>query len=126
MLDYMDSITPGMRAFHQEVEITTQVVDNDWAKAKVGTYGEKVTQDGLSVWRALKALTQGEVRKVVTNVKSESGFRAWQKLHMRFGPSLSAKQGKVLADFSGMIGKPAKTPAETRNLITEMEKDQGD
>ena len=58
----------------------------------------------------------------MTSIKTENGYRAWQKLHMRFGPSLSCKQGMVLMEFSAMVAKPAKTPDETRNLITEMER----
>ena len=57
--------------------------------------------------RALKSLTGREARKVIMSVKNEDGFKAWQKLHMHFGPSLSAKQGMALADFSGMVAKPA-------------------
>ena len=56
------------------------------------------------------------------SVKSEDGFKAWQKLHMRFGPSLSAKEGMAFADFSGMVAKPATKPGETKSLITELER----
>ena len=56
------------------------------------------------------------------SVKNEDGFKAWQKLHMHFGPSLSAKQGMALADFSGMVAKPATKPGETKSLITELER----
>ena len=122
VMDYLDSINPGMREMLKDIEIASQPVDRDWAKMKTDTYGDKVTGDSVAVWRALKALTESEARKVVTNVRSEDGFRAWQKLHMRFGPSLAAKQGLVLAELSGMITKPAKNPSETRNLVTELER----
>ena len=55
-------------------------------------------------------------------VKNEDGFKAWQKLHMHFRPSLSAKQGMALAHFSGMVSKPATKPGETKSLITELER----
>ena len=45
------------------------------------------------------------------SVKNEDGFKAWQKLHVHFGPSLSAKRGMALADFSGMVAKPARDQA---------------
>ena len=56
------------------------------------------------------------------SVKNEDGFKAWKKVHMHFGPSLSAKQGMALADFSGMVAKPATKPGETKSLITELER----
>ena len=60
------------------------------------------------------------------SVKNEDGLKAWQKLHMHFGPSLSAKQGKALADFSGMVAKPATKPGEAKSLITEGQGSDGE
>ena len=57
------------------------------------------------------------------SVKNEDGFKAWQRLHMHFGPSLSAKQGMALADFSGMVAKPAsqeKRSHSSRSLERRM------
>ena len=122
VMDYFDSITPGMRKFLKEVELETEPVGEAWLTEKAGSHDEKVLGDQVQVWRALKSLTDGEARKVVTSVSSENGFRAWQKLHMRFGPSLSSKQGMVLMEFSAMVAKPAKNPTETRMLLTEMER----
>jgi hypothetical protein len=122
MMDYLDNITPGMKTFLKEVADETETVDEEWLLAAQHNHSTKVTSDELQVWRALKTLTTGEARKVVTSIKTENGYRAWQKLHMRFGPSLSCKQGMVLMEFSAMVAKPAKTPDETRNLITEMER----
>ena len=59
---------------------------------------------------------------MINSVKDEDGFRAWLKLIARFEPGLAVKQGMVLADFSGMILKPAKNTGETKSLITEMER----
>ena len=118
--DYFDNINPGMRELLKEVELETEPVDDDWLQG-AQHHSIKVRGDKTQIWRALKNLTDGEARKVVTSVRSENGFRAWQKLHMRFGPSLSSKQGLVLMELGGMVAKPAKSPAETRALITEME-----
>ena len=97
------------------------MIDDNWAKAQTN-FPAKVITDELNVYRVLKNPTTGEARKVVVSVKGENSFRAWQKLHMRFGPSLASKQGMVLMDISTMVARPAKTPEQTRNLITEMEK----
>ena len=122
MMDYLDSITPGMKAFLKEVADETEAVDDAWLMNAQQEHSTKITGDELAVWRALKTLTTGEARKVVTSIRTENGYRAWQKLHQRFGPSLSCKQGMVLMEFSAMVSKPAKTPDETRHLITEMER----
>ena len=73
------------------------------------------------VWRALKGLTEGEARKVVVAVKEEDGFKAWQRLHQRFEPSLTARQGLVLSELGAMVRNPGKTPGDTRSLITELQ-----
>ena len=119
-MDYFDSINPGMKDLLREIELETVPVDDVWIN-NAQHHDRKVREDQIQIWRALKNLTDGEGRKVVTSVRSENGFRAWQKLHMRFGPSLSSKQGLVLMELSGMVAKPAKNPSETRVLLTEME-----
>ena len=70
----------------------------------------------------MKALTQGEARTVIQGVKDENGFAVWRSLHQRFGLSVAAKQGKVMSDLCLMVQRPAKLPAETRTLITELER----
>ena len=120
--DYFDNVTNGMRKFLKEVELEAQPVTDTWLSERRTQFGDKVVDGQVQVWRALKHLTDGEARKVVNSVGSENGFRAWQKLHQRFGPSLSSKQGLALVELSGMVAKPAKNPAETRFLITELER----
>ena len=41
---------------------------------------------------------------------------------MRFEPSLVAKKGNLLAEFTGMVGKPAKNPYELIVILTETDK----
>ena len=72
------------------------------------------------IWRALKQLTGGKARKVVTAVKEENGYEAWCKLSKNFEPGLASMQGRVIAEFGDMIKNPAKTPNETRRLINEL------
>ena len=122
LLDFLDCSNAGMRSFLKDVEAQTEDLKDEWMQVMKDKYGAKVTEDSVQVWRALKSLTGGEARKVIMSVKNEDGFKAWQKLHMHFGPSLSAKQGMALADFSGMVAKPATKPGETKSLITELER----
>ena len=106
----------------KDVEAQTEELKDEWMQMMKDKYGAKVTEDSVQVSRALKSLNGGEARKVIMSVKNEDGFKAWQKLHMHFGPSFSAKQGMALADFSGMVAKPATKPGETKSLITELER----
>ena len=66
--------------------------------------------------------TTGEARKVVGAVRDEDGFQALRTLRMRFGPSVTTKQGIILAEFSGMARKPATSPGELDAMMTEMAK----
>ena len=59
---------------------------------------------------------------MVQGVREENGFQAWRALHQRFGPSVAAKQGRVMCDLSAMVAKPAKTTSETRALVVELER----
>ena len=108
LLDFLDCSNPGMRSFLKDVEAQTEELKDEWMHMMKDKYGAKVTEDSVQVWRALKSLTRGEARKVIMSVKNEDGFKAWQKLHMHFGPSLSAKQSMALADFK-------RDGGETRN-----------
>lgn len=41
---------------------------------------------------------------------------------MHFGPSFASRHGMVLADLSGMVAKPARTPGETRTQVMELDR----
>ena len=122
VMDYMDTQRPGMRAFLKKVEAEPNKIDEEWIAAQSAVHPPEVVKDKVNVYRALKGLTEGEARMVVQAAKEENGFDAWKQLHQRFGLSLAAKQGKVMCDVSGMVAKPAKSPAETRSLVTELER----
>ena len=121
-MDFLGCSNPEMRGFLKVVEAQTEELKDEWMQMMKDKYGAKVIEDSVHVWRALKSLSWREARKVIMSVKNEDGFQAWQKLHMHFGPSLSAKQAMALADFSGMVAKPATKPGETKSLITELER----
>ena len=69
VMDYFDSITPGMRDLLKEVELETEPAGQEWLD-KASNHDAKVTGDQVQVWRALKNLTDGEARKVVASVRS--------------------------------------------------------
>ena len=119
--DFMDTINPGMKTFLKSIAEEAEIIDNAWKEAKRMDSGDKIINDEVQVWRTLKALTTGEAKKLILSVKAEDGYRAWQKMHHRFEQGLAAKQGAVLAEFTGMISKPGKNPSETKRLITDIE-----
>ena len=119
--EFLDMSKSGMKKLLVRLHEMDADADASWPGPGEG-HDDKVRLDGVNVWRALKKLTDGEARKVVTSVKGEDGFMAWQHLRMRFEPSQVAKKGNLLAEFTGMVGKPAKTPFELIVILTEMDK----
>ena len=79
-------------------------------------------EEHINLWRLLRRITDGESKKVVMSVKDEDGLRAWQRLKQRFEPGLAARQGIVIAEFSGMVARAAKSPGESIALFTEMDR----
>ena len=120
--DYIDTMTPGMKKILEEVDKEEGVVDELWRDSLSDRHAESLVKENQNVWRLLRRITDHEAKKVVMSVKNEDGFRAWQKLKQRFEPGLAARTGIVIADFSGMVARPAKSPSETIGLITEMER----
>ena len=79
-------------------------------------------EEHTNLWRLLRRITEGVSKKVVMSIKDEDGFTAWQRLKQRFELGLAAQQGIVMAEFSGMVARLAKSPGETIALLTEMDR----
>ena len=113
--DFLDDANPGMKKFLQEVSMQAEGVKEEWLVSMSRVYGEKITGDGVKVWRALKGLTEGEARKVLNAVKSENGFEAWRQLHLRFEPELEAQKNTVLMDLHNIADWPWWIYAESED-----------
>ena len=122
--DFLDSINAGMRNLLKHIERSEGALDEAWLAAAYDTFPEKLLADEnrVNVFRALKTLTEGEARNVVMSVDNENGLKAWKALHTRYGQSLAAMQGRVMCDITRMATRTAKTPADTRTLVTELER----
>ena len=114
--DYVDTVTPGMKKVLAEIDQETDVIDELWRHARETKYG-KVMEEHINLWRLLRRITDGESKKVVMSVKDEDGFRAWQRLKQRFEPGLAARQGIVMAEFSGMVARPAEEPWRNHCIV---------
>ena len=73
------------------------------------------------LWRFLKRYTAGDAKKVVSSVSDRNGWEAWRKLHLQFEPALVMREAVVMAQFTNMVNKRAKTPAETKALLVELD-----
>lgn len=120
--DYLDTRRPGLKRLLREAEGRKDPVDEAWVEANVGGHAAEVLKASVDVYRALKALTKEEARSVVQGVAEENGFEAWRQLHMRYSQSTAVKQGKVMCDVASMAQPVAKTAAETRSKVTELER----
>ena len=121
--DFFDTKNVGMAQLLADIAKKKDVPVNMSTLAKwAGVLGTKVTGDHVQVWRAKKGLTTGVARTVLMSVGAEDGFEAWRRLHMQLEPKLVIRQGQVLADFAAMVSRPAKSIAETRELLTELER----
>lgn len=121
VLGFLESANKGMKEFLQMVAREDVFPSDFWFLEKRETYGDRIADDGPEIWRTLKAITKGEALKIVKSVKPEQGFLAWHKLVHHFQPGLATLQGKALSDLSAMIVSRAKTPAETKEMVTDME-----
>ena len=121
--DFFDTKNVGMAQLLADIAKKRDVpVDSSTLAKWAGVLGTKVTGDHGQVWRALNGLTTGVARTVIMTVGAEDGFEAWRRLHLQFEPKLLIRQGQVLADFSAMVSRPANSIAETRELLTELER----
>ena len=120
--DYVDSQKRGMKGVLKAAEKEIGPLDDFWVSEQTMKHAVDAKGEKANVYRALKALTSGEAKTVVQGVREEDGYLAWRALHQRFGPSVAARQGKVMCDLSQMVAKPAKNPAETRTLVSELER----
>ena len=120
--DYLDAQKPGIKKVLNAAEKEIAPIDDTWVRDKGLMYSVDADGQRANVHRALKALTTGEAKLVVQGIRDENGYLAWRALHQRFGPSVAARQGKVMCDLSQMVTKPAKSPSETRTLVTELER----
>ena len=82
---------------------------------------ERITENSVAICRAVKGLTEGEARDVVSGIKAENCFHAWKSLHSNFEPGLNSKKGQVFYEFTNMVLKPIKSIDGLRMLLVEME-----
>ena len=73
------------------------------------------------VWRFLKAHTINDARKVVTSTPNRNCWETWRKLHLQYEPLLVMRGAVTVSHFTSMVNKRARSPAETKVLLLEMD-----
>jgi len=112
--DYTEETMPGIRADldaakNQEEEVAEVDMDPEaWSCREM-------------IWRFLKKYTSGEARKVVCSAPNRNGWEAWRKLHLQYEPQLVMREAVVMAAFTNMVAKRAKTPSESKTLLLELD-----
>ena len=128
--DFLDASRPGMRLFLSAIEQSSTAITDFvfWAGQQLELQKaidcQGLVRERVHLWRALKAFTdtKSDARRVIMTAHDEDGLDAWQRLVQRFSQSVAAKQGIAMHEFSNMVSKPAKSPSETRMLVTELDR----
>jgi len=115
--DYCQEHFDGMKELLEKVRKIETEITEEYFEFEAGDWWSK----GEMLWRFLKKYTGGEARKVVTGVRKDNGWEAWRKLHLQFEPGLVMREAQVMSQFTGMVNRSAKNPAETRMLMVELE-----
>ena len=72
------------------------------------------------LYRFLKRYTGTEARRIILGVSDDNGFEAWRKLNQQFEPGTVTREAQVLAKYTNMVNRKAKTPKETKALMIEL------
>ena len=87
----------------------------------VQSKGPETERGAKELWALLKTKTEGEANRIVKTATAGNGLESWQKLVGFYEPNLMVKKAQALADFSGLVRKPARNPSELKGLLAEME-----
>jgi len=117
--DYCEELFEGMKDILEKVKKSEDPVDHLWFHVNEEHWWER----GEMLWRFLKRYTAvgGEGRKVVMGVRDDNGWEAWRKLNVDFEPALVAREAHVMAHYTSLVNRRAKSPQETRTLMVELE-----
>jgi hypothetical protein len=115
--EYCEESAPGMKEILERTKKSEYDVDEEWFGNDPDGWWERADQ----LWRLMRRFTDGEARRVIMSIRNDNGYEAWRKLHQQFEPSVVMREAQAMAQFTGMVNRRAKTPAETRTLMLELE-----
>ena len=114
--DYAEETFMGMKDIMDRVKDSEAMIEEFWFDGVHADWWNK----GEALWRFLKRYAGGEARRVVLGVSEDNGWEAWRRLHQQFEPASVTREAMVLAKYTSMVNKKAKTPKETKALMIEL------
>ena len=114
--DYCEEVFPGMKDMLDKARDADVTVDEVWFEGPASKWWER----GDTLYRFLKRYTGTEARRVVLGVAEDNGWEAWRKLNQQYEPATVTREAQVLARYTNMVTKKAKTPRETKTLLNEL------
>jgi hypothetical protein len=115
--EYLEELVPGFKDMLEKVKKSEEEVDQSWFNDVDDLWWDYADQ----LWRLLRRYSEGEARRVIMSVGNDNGWDAWRKLHQQFEPSVVMREAQAMAQFTGMVNRRAKNPAETRSLMLELD-----
>jgi hypothetical protein len=115
--EYLEELVPGFKDMLEKVKKSEEEVDQSWFNDVDDLWWDYADQ----LWRLLRRYSEGEARRVIMSVGNDNGWDAWRKLHQQFEPSVVMREAQAMAQFTGMVNRRAKNPAETKALMLELD-----
>jgi hypothetical protein len=115
--EYLEELVPCFKDMLDIVKKSEEDIDQSFFNDVDESWWEYTDQ----LWRLLRRYSEGEARRVVLSVSCDNGWDAWRKLHSQFEPSVVMREAQAMAQFTGMVNRKAKSPAETRALMLELD-----
>ena len=114
--DYTEETFAGMKEVLDKVKDADVSIEESWFIGAEEHWWNK----GEALWRFLKRYAGGEARRVVLGVSEDNGWEAWRRLHQQFEPASVTREAMVMAKYTSMVNRKARTPKETKALMIEL------
>ena len=114
--DYTEEVFRGMKEMLDKAKGAENEIAESWFSATEYEWWGKAEM----LYRFLKRFTGTEARRIVMGVSDDNGWEAWRKLNQQFEPGSVTREAQVLAKYTNMVNRKAKTPKETKALMIEL------
>ena len=114
--DYAEEVFHGMKDMLDQAKGAENEISEMWFDAAQEQWWNKAEM----LYRFLKRYTGTEARRIVLGVSDDNGWEAWRKLNQQYEPGTVTREAQVLARYTNMVNRKAKTPKETKALMIEL------
>ena len=109
--DYAEEMPQGMTDMLDTTRASEMEITETWFEATHEHWWTIVEV----LHRFLKRYTGTEARRIVLGVSDDNGWEAWRKLNQHFEPGTATREAQVLAKYTNVVNRKAKTPKEPRH-----------